>query len=70
MCKAGQIWISKTGIKVAVVFENNGKSDIMFNNKSQFRDLPNEVLKRDYTLLKDLGSTSKAIDFILGDNDG
>ena len=65
---AGCLIVSKaTGIQAGIVFEDRGKFDIIFKNKVQYRDLPREIIERDYEVLNDFGSVSKLLDYMFGE---
>lgn len=60
-------WILKgeSGKEFAVIFEDRGIVDILYANGFQRRDVNKfEMLKR-CDLVKDMGSSSKAIDYIM-----
>ena len=64
----GCLIVSKaTGIQAGIVFEDNGKFDIIFKNKTQYRDLPREMIERDYEVLNDFRSVSKLLDYMFGE---
>ena len=65
---AGYLIVSKaTGIQAGILFSDKGKLDIIFKNKTQYRNLPREMIERDYEVLKDFGSVSKLLDYMLGE---
>lgn len=65
---AGCLIVSKsTGIQAGILFADRGKFDIIFKNKTQYRDLPKELVERDYELIKDFGSVSKLLDYMFGE---
>lgn len=56
-----------TGIQAGIIYEDNGRFDIMFKNGTQHRDLPREMVERDYELLNDFMSVSKLLDYMFGE---
>ena len=64
----GCLIVSKaTGAQAGIVFEDKGKFDIIFKNKTQYRDLPREMVERDYEVLNDFGSVTKLFDYMFGE---
>lgn len=65
---AGCLVVSKaTGVQAGILFADRGKFDIIFKNKTQYRDLPREMIERDYEVLNDFRSVSKLLDYMFGE---
>ena len=63
---AGCVFKAKSGKEFAVIFEDNGKADILYPNGFQRRDEDRMRIIRECELVNDFESISKAIDYITG----
>ena len=63
---AGCIFKAKSGKEFAVIFEDNGKVDILYPNGFQRRDEDRMRVINECELVHDFESISKAIDYITG----
>lgn len=62
---AGCIFKAKSGKEFAVIFEDDGKADILYSNGFQRRDESRMRIVKECELVHDFGSISKAIDYIM-----
>lgn len=63
---AGCVFKAKSGKEFAVIFEDNGKVDILYPNGFQRRDEDRMRVIEECELVHDFESISKAIDYITG----
>lgn len=62
---AGCVFKAKSGKEFAVIFEDNGKVDILYPNGFQRRDEDRMRVIDECELVHDFESISKAIDYIM-----